>query len=367
MSVARTIVCFNSGSSSLKYSVFVGMRPVLDGAVERLSAGEVTAALEDVLNRVEDAKLPLPDGIGHRFVHGGPRHFEPELVTDALLADLRACSAFAPLHMPAQLEVVEALSRKLPKTPQVLCFDTGFHRDLPAAARTLPLPLAVADPEGLRRFGFHGLSCEWMVQSLGAEALGRAVLAHLGSGSSLTAVRGGKSVDTTMGLTPSGGLMMGTRTGELDPGVLLYLGRQGRDFDGLEQLVNRESGMKGVSAKTGDMKALLELREHDGAARLAVEMFCYQARKAVGALAAALGGLESLVFTGGVGERAAPVRAEICTGLEHLGVELDAARNARSEAVISTGRVRVHVLKANEERMIAEGTERVLSRPPHSL
>ena len=301
--------------------------------------------------------------MGHRLVHGGRHHVAPERVTDALLADLRALVPLAPLHLPSGIAGVEAVTTRFPALPQAVCFDTTFHRDLPEVARRLALPRALADPAGIQRFGFHGLSYEYVMERLGPAGRGRVVIAHLGNGASMAAVRDGRAVDTTMGLTPAGGFMMGTRTGDLDPGVLVYLAREkGYDANGLDRLVNKESGLLGVSGVSADMKTLLERRDEDEKAALAVAMFVYQVRKQVGAFAAALGGLDTLVFTGGIGERAAPVRAEICDGLGHLGVYLDPARNAAhgNPASMPGSRCQVRIVATREDLMIARHTRGVL-------
>jgi acetate kinase len=282
--------------------------------------------------------LGAPDAVGHRLVHGGPLHFAPALVDEAVMRDLRAAVPFAPLHLPAALGVVEATRARWPKTPAVVCFDTGFHENLPAATRRLPIPRALAN-RGLRRYGFHGLSYEFVMSALGpAASEGRLVIAHLGSGASLVGIFEGHPLDTTMGLTPSGGVIMGTRTGDIDPGVLLYLLREGADAAALDGMVNHEGGLRAISETTSDMKALLALRATDARADLAVSMFCLSVRKAVGALAAVLGGLDRLVFTGGIGENAHEVRDEILGGLGHLGP------------------IDVQVIATDEDRVIARHT-----------
>lgn len=359
------VLCVNSGSSSLKTALFE-----VDGTAERalaraahpVESGDYTAALDAALASFDAQGLPLPGAAGHRVVHGGPRHAEPALVDDDLLADLRELVPFAPLHMPAAMAGIGAIRGRW-DIPQVACFDTAFHRHMPELAQRLPLPDALWDV-GVRRYGFHGLSYEYIVGALGAAQLGRAVIAHLGNGASMVAVDGGQSVDTTMSFTPTGGLVMSTRSGDLDPGVLVYLLReQGYDPDRLEQLVDREAGLVALSGGTSDMQRLLERRERDGRAALAVDTFCYQARKHVGALATVLGGLDTLVFTGGIGEKAAAVRAGICGRLEHLGVELDDAANAADAAVISApgaGCV-VRVERTDEDRVIAHHTGALVS------
>lgn len=354
------VLCVNSGSSSLKTALFE-----VDGAAERalaraahpVESGDYTGALDAALASFDAQGLPLPGAAGHRVVHGGPHHAEPALVDDDMLDDLRELVPFAPLHMPAAIAGIDAIRGRW-DIPQVACFDTAFHRHMPELAQRLPLPDALWDV-GVRRYGFHGLSYEYIVGALGPAQLGRAVIAHLGNGASMVAVDGGQSVDTTMGFTPAGGLVMSTRSGDLDPGVPVYLLReQGYDPDRLEQLVDREAGLVALSSGTSDVQTLLERRERDGRAALAVDAFCYQGRKHVGGLAAVLGGLDTLVFTGGIGEKAAAVRAGICEGLEHLGVELDDAANAADAAVISApgGGCVVRVERTDEDLVIARHT-----------
>lgn len=384
----RIILCLNAGSSSLKFSVWDDADCLGEGEVEEIGRpgafawlrapgapprrvpgrwtdhGEAAAGVFALLG---DQALPEPAGVGHRLVHGGQAHVAPERVTPTLLADLRALIPLAPLHLPSGLAGVEAVAARFPALPQAVCFDTAFHRGLPEIARRLALPRALVDAAGVERFGFHGLSYEYVLERLGPAGLGRVVIAHLGNGASMAAVRDGRPVDTTMGLTPAGGFMMGTRTGDLDPGVLLYLMREkGYDAERLDRLVNKESGLLGVSGASADMKTLLERRERDEAAALAVAMFCYQARKQVGAFAAALDGLDTLVFTGGIGERAAPVRAEICDGLGHLGVRLDPARNAADADPLSVpgGGCAVRVVPTREDLMIARHSRAVLFARP---
>jgi len=365
--VGGVVLCLNAGSSSLKLALYrfgAGARVeaeaeapelLLRDTVERADAG---AAAEAALARLGDAGLPAPGAVGHRVVHGGPGHSAPALVTDRLLADLEALVPFAPLHQPAALRGIEAVAKHLPGVPQVACFDTAFHRRMPEVAQRLPLPRRLWD-DGVRRYGFHGLSYEYVIDHARIGRHGRTIVAHLGNGASLAAVRDGLPLDTTMGFTPSGGLMMGTRPGDLDPGVLVYLaGRRDYDPAALEQLVDHEAGLLGVSGSSGDMRDLLARRDHDPAAELAVELFCYQLRKHLGALAAVLGGLDTLVFTGGIGEHAAPVRQQACEGLEHLGVRLDPAQNRASAPLISqpASPCTVHVVATDEDLVIARHT-----------
>ncbi len=358
------VLALNCGSSSLKYALFEGDAPVLRGAVDRIGAGgaaDHAAAVHGLLDEL-DGRGIAPVAAGHRIVHGGPDHVEPARVDAPLLAWLARAVPFAPLHLPAELRAIEAVRARCGDLPQVVCFDTAFHRTLPEVARRYALPAALFDA-GVRRYGFHGLSYEHVVDSLGPASLGRAVLAHLGNGASMVAVRDGRAIDTTMGFTPAAGLVMGTRPGDVDPGLVVYLLEHGGyDARRLERLVNHEAGLLALSGTTSDMRELLARRATDERARLAVDVFCYQARKWVGALAASLGGLEVLVFTGGIGEHSPDVRREICRGLAHLGVALDDARNAAGASVIGAAKAacQVHVVGTDEERMIARHTRRVL-------
>ncbi len=270
-------------------------------------------------------------------------------------------------HLPAAIALIEALCRRAPHLPQVACFDTAFHRTMPRVARLLAIPYRF-QAAGVQRYGFHGLSCAFLIEELervaGAEAArGRVVLAHLGSGASVTAVLDRHSVDTTMGFTPTSGILMGSRSGDLDPGVLLHLLRsEAMSVDALGDLCNRQSGLLGVSGSSPDMRDLLAREQDDPRAADAVALFCHQARKAIGALATTLGGLETLIFSGGIGERAAPVRARIARGLEHLGVHLDPARNEAGASIVSTDASPcvVRVLPTDEESIIARETLHVL-------
>jgi acetate kinase len=284
----------------------------------------------------------------------------PQRIDQGLKDALQKLVPFAPLHLPSQLAMIEAVAAHYPDLPQVACFDTAFHSRMPEVAQRFALPRELWE-QGIKRYGFHGLSYEFVVGKLGNEIGRRAIIAHLGNGASMVALKDGVPMDTSMGLTPTGGFMMGTRSGDLDPGVLLHLINAGYSAGQMEPLLNHRSGLLGVSGQTGEMKVLLEKRQTDPAATMAVEMFCYQVRKFIGAFAAVLGGLDTLVFTGGIGERAAPVRAQICTGLEYLGIALDAAANARNTEVISapgSGCV-VRVIETDEDLMIARHTRSV--------
>ncbi len=359
------ILALNCGSSSLKYAVFAGDDRVRHGEIARIGAGGAAdhgAAVHAVLEELGKAGITNLRAVGHRLVHGGPEHVAPELVDDALLAALAKAVPFAPLHLPAELRAIRAVRERFGSLAQVVCFDTAFHATIPEVARRYALPAALFDA-GVKRYGFHGLSYEYVVESLGARTLKRAVLAHLGSGASMVAIRDGRSVDTTMGFTPTGGLVMGTRPGDLDPGLLVYLlQHRGYDARTLDKLVNHEAGLLALSGGTSDMAALLERRGTDARAAMAVDVFCYQARKWIGALAATLDGIDTLVFTGGIGEHAPAVRAEICRSLRHLGIVLDEARNQASAAVVSAegSACCVRVVATDEERMIARHTARML-------
>jgi acetate kinase len=308
-----------------------------------------------------------PDAVGHRIVHGGERFIEPVRVTPEVLESLEALVPLAPDHLPAELRVLRAATDAYRHVPHVACFDTAFHRSMPARAHRLPLP-ALPGGRRLVRYGFHGLFYEYLrgrVAELSkpAEIPRRLVLAHLGSGASLAALLEGRPVDTTMGFTPAGGLMMATRPGDLDPGVLLYLLREGGfSVQGLDEMVNRRSGLLGVSGSSPDMRHLLERESEDGAAAAAVELFCYVAMKQLGAMAAAVGGLDGLVFSGGIGENAPAIRARIAAGAAYLGIRLDPERNRRGEPVISASdsAVAVRVIPTDEERVIARHTAALL-------
>jgi acetate kinase len=326
---------------------------------------QAAAVLADYLKQIADRyKITAA---GHRIVHGGPKYYTACTVTPTVLADLRQLTAFDPEHLPAEIHLIESLQELFPNITQVVCFDTAFHHDLPREAQILPLPRHYVD-QGLRRYGFHGLSYSFVINELrrqaGEEAAnGRLILAHLGNGVSLAAVYQGKSLDTTMGLTPAGGVPMSTRSGDLDPGIFAYLARSERlDAAGFDTMVNFQSGLLGISGISSDMKELLEREPNDERAAEAITVFCYQIKKSIGALAATLGGLDQLVFTGGMGEEAPRIRARICTGLEFLGLVMDESRNQTGEALISTdqSRVAVRVVYTDEAQVIAQETAAVL-------
>jgi acetate kinase len=300
--------------------------------------------------------------VGHRVVHG-MSHTSPQVVTEALLSELKAIMPYDPEHLPREIELIETMSRRFPRLAQVACFDTAFHRSMPRVATILPIPRRYQS-RGVQRYGFHGLSYTFLLKELArrgdpAAASGRVIFAHLGSGASLAAVRDGRSIDTSMGFTPASGLPMSTRSGDLDPGLTYFLAlHEGMDAVAFQNMTNHESGLLGLSETSADMRDLLAREAGDIRAAEAVAHFCYQTKKWIGAFAAALGGLDTLVFAGGIGENAAPIRARICEGLEFLGVELNSEQNARNAPLISSdaGRATVRVMRTDEESVIAELT-----------
>ena len=381
------ILCLNSGSSSVKFALFgisgFAEKRLASGAVEEIGPKarlwlrgadgqslldeqanllSVHDCIAEIFSALDHSRLPRPQAAGHRIVHGGPHYTSPRKITRELQDDLKQLVPLAPLHLPAQIELIEAIRLHYPNLPQIACFDTAFHAAMPEVARRLPLPRDLWE-KGVMRYGFHGLSYEFILSSLGPESKGGLIIAHLGNGASMAAIRDGRPVDTSMGLTPTGGFMMSTRSGDLDPGVLLYLLRSGYRSEQLDDLLNRESGLLGVSGSSSDMKTLLERRARDPLADLAITMFCYEIRKFVGAYAAALGGLDTLVFTGGIGERAAPVREEICRGLDFLGIELSPKLNSTGAPIISTSASRciVRVIVTDEDLMIARHTWKLVT------
>ncbi len=387
------VLALNAGSSSLKFALFDGgTAPVriLSGTIDRIGLPKATFTLRKLEGQqTERAEVSAPNhvscldyllarlaettgavgfrAIGHRVVHGGQRYTKPQLVTPDTMDELQRITSFAPEHLPAEIAIIAALSERFPNLPQVVCFDTAFHRDLPRVARLLPIPRRY-ETAGVRRYGFHGLSYEFLMQELarvaGQEsANGRIILAHLGNGASLAAVRGGQSIDTSMGFTPVAGLVMGRRSGDLDPGLVAYLAStEGMTPQQFHELVNHQSGLLGVSEISSDMRELLALENTDTRAAEAVALFCYQARKWIGSFAAALGGLNTLVFSGGIGENCPSIRARICDELDFLGIELNEAHNAKNAALISrdTARVAVRVIRTDEELMIASSVGQVL-------
>ncbi len=384
----QRVLTINSGSSSLKAALYeMGEPASLMLSLEASRIGtpgsriQITAAdgatLLDRQNDVTNHDAALRalfewlaqhdagqrlDAVGHRIVHGGHRYREPQFITPELIAALQELLSLDPDHLSQAINGIEFVTRCFPALPQIACFDTAFHRQMPKVARMYALPRNFYD-EGIQRFGFHGLSYEYITEQLraldGAAADGRVIVAHLGNGASLAALRGGESIDTSMGFTPAEGLMMGTRAGDLDPGLLLYLIEEKKmTLAAARTLLNKQAGLLGVSGTSEDMRDLLEREATDPHAAEAIDLFCYRAKKYLGAYAAALGGVEILVFTGGIGEHAAAIRERICAGLEFLGIRIDAARNQAAAPVISAAdsRVKVRVIKTNEDLMIARHT-----------
>jgi acetate kinase len=388
----HSVLTINGGSSSIKFALYQAGDPLkrgLYGMVDRIGLAGTNLTFKDPAGTQHDSRnlaasdhksaanllidwFEKQDGfasvqaVGHRVVHG-MKHTEPEIVTQALLDELHRLRPYDPDHLPREIELIEAFRQRHPKLPQVACFDTAFHQTMPRVAKLLPIPRRF-DAKGIQRYGFHGLSYAYLMEELArlgdpAAASGRVILAHLGNGASMAAVRDGKSIDTSMGFTPTAGLVMSTRTGDLDPGLAPYLERtEQMTTKQFYDMVNHQSGLLGISETSPDMRDLLDRETKDVRAAEAVALFCYQAKKWIGSFTAALGGLDTLVFAGGIGENAAVVRARICEGLGLLGIELDASRNAGNAAVISAmgGRVVVRVIRTDEELMIARSVCRVL-------
>ena len=387
------ILTINGGSSSIKFALFAArdaLQRILDGGIERIGLPEATFHVKgsgQADNFSRSIKAPdhtvavgvLMDwieqrsgrdaltAVGHRVVHGGPKYYKPQRITAEMVTQLKQLSPFDPDHMPEEILLTEAFHRRFPDLPQVACFDTAFHHDLPRVAQILPIPRRY-EAQGVRRYGFHGLSYEFLMEELArlagpVVAQSRVILAHLGNGASLAAVRNGKSVDTSMSFTPTAGVPMSTRTGDLDPGLVWYLARTEKmSTKNFNDMVNFQSGLLGISETSSDMRDLLKHETQDVRAAEAVAMFCYQVKKWIGAFAAALGGIETLVFAGGIGENAPAVRARICDGLEFLGIKLEEKHNAANEGVISaaSSRVAVRVIRTNEEQIIAKTVCKVL-------
>jgi acetate kinase len=387
------ILTINGGSSSIKFALFEAgnsLRRILGGGIDRIghpgatlrvkgvnqgdnfsrpvTAPDLTVAVSVLIDCIEECSgHDAFTAVGHRVVHGGPKYSEPQRITAEMVEELRRLSPFDPEYLPEEILLTEAFHRRFSDVPQVACFDTAFHHDLPRVAQLLPIPRRY-EAQGVRRYGFHGLSYAFLMGELarlaGTEAAqGRVILAHLGNGASLAAVYRGKSMDTSMSFTPTAGVPMSTRSGDLDPGLVWYLARtEHLDAKGFNEMVNFKSGMLGVSETSSDMRDLLDRETQDVRAAEAVALFCYQIKKWVGAFAAALGGLDTLVFAGGIGENAPVVRARICEGLGFLGIELNESRNAETAGVISmdASRVPVRVIHTDEEWMIANTVCRVL-------
>jgi acetate kinase len=360
----RAILALNAGSSSFKLSLLqLGEGAEEELLAETLPLRDSAAALSSALERARQRLGSLPSVIGHRLVHGGSRFEGPVVVDSAVLAALDGLVPLAPLHLPPALALLRLALERCPDALHVACFDTAFHRSLPDVAKHFALP-AELRMRGIVRYGFHGLSYSYVLSALGKPVPRRLVVLHLGSGASAAAIADGRSIDTSMGYTPAGGFPMGTRPGDLDPGIMLQLAREGYGPERLEQLIYRESGLLGLTG-TSDMREILErVEQGDATARQGLEHFCYALKKQIGAYAAALGGLDCLVFTGGIGEHAAAVRKLCCQGLGYLGIELDSELNAKNARDIATSssRVRVLVIETDEDRVIARSAFELAER-----
>jgi acetate kinase len=385
----RNVLTINAGSSSIRFAVYDGggRRKVLAGKMERIGLSGTTltaeepgrgaaspehievdgSAVEHLMTWLAShASFATVGAVGHRVVHG-MQHSDPQRVTPALLAELRRMTPYDPEHLPREIELIEHMSRAHPGLPQVACFDTAFHRSMPRVATLLSVPRRY-QAQGVQRYGFHGLSYAYLMAELAragdrAATRGRVILAHLGNGASLAAVLDGKSIDTSMGFTPAAGVVMSTRSGDLDPGVISFLAAtESMDIAAYQKMVTEESGLLGVSETSSDVRDLLAREAGDVRAAEALALFCYQIKKWIGAFAAALGGLDTLVFAGGIGENAAILRTRICEGLEFLGIELSAARNARNAPLVSadSGSVAVRVIRTDEESVIVNSTLQLL-------
>jgi acetate kinase len=389
------VLTVNGGSSSIRFAIFEARRPprrLLQGIMERIGSDDASLTIDHgagqapvhIKARVMDRGKAIDflmdwlesqplfktlGGVGHRVVHG-MRHTHPERVTTELLNELKGIIPFDPEHLPREIELIEALRCRDSRLPQAVCFDTAFHRSMPRVATQLPIPRRY-ETRGIQRYGFHGLSYTFLMQELArldpAAAHGRVILAHLGSGASLAAVRDGSCIDTSMGFTPTAGLVMGTRSGDLDPGLMSYLAlTDAMTASQFQTLVNHESGLLGLSETSADVRDLLDRETRDPRAAEALALFCYQAKKWIGSFAAALGGVDTLVFAGGIGENAAPVRERICAGLDFLGIDLDETANGRHAQRISTegSSVTVRVIHTDEESVIAALSIAVLELEP---
>jgi acetate kinase len=381
----------NGGSSSIKFAVFSSTtKRLFSGQVERIGtpgarltatrdnssdpetlpvvAATFHAGVQSIVNYLHQRIGKSAIGaIGHRIVHGGMHLLDNQLITEESIAELRRTQPLDLAHLPREIALIEGFRQAFPDIPQIACFDTAFHRNLPLVAQLLPIPRRYHDA-GVRRFGFHGLSYTYLMSQLSALAgpeiaNGRIILAHLGSGASMAAVRGGKPIDTTMAFTPTSGLVMGTRPGDLDPGLLVYLMKdQNLSNEQMDKFISQQCGLLGVSETSSDMRDLLAARVNDPRAADAVDLFCYQAKKHLCALTATLGGLDTLVFSGGIGEHAPEVRAGICEGLEFLGLQVDAFRNTRGCDVISAdqSRIAIRIIPTDEEIVIARIVRSIL-------
>lgn len=389
----KAILSINGGSSSIKFALYHGDETTergIYGHIDRIGLPDTTLTLSDPATNQHDIhRLPLSDhksavhflidlleqqnlfesivAVGHRVVHG-MEHTAPEIVTSNLVAELHRLSPCDPDHLPSEIELIEAIHARHPLLPQVACFDTAFHSTMPREARMQGIPRRF-EKLGVRRYGFHGISYAYLMEQLQllddpAGITGRVILAHLGNGASLAAVRNGRSIDTSMAFTPAAGVLMSTRSGDIDPGLVTFLMRAEQlTVDQFDHLINHESGLLGVSERSSDMRDLLDNEMKDIRSAEAIELFCYQVKKTIGSFAAALGGLDTLVFAGGIGENAPTIRSRICNGLQFLGIKMSEPHNLKNDGLISTksSEVKVRVICTNEEVMITRLVIRALS------
>ena len=387
--MGKNIITINAGSSSVKFTVYdttgssifsgeiknIGLEntnfkvndkennQILSEEVEASSHAEATKLLTDwITKNLNNDEI---SAIGHRVVHGGPDYCSPIVIDDQVLNNLTKLIPLDPDHLPVEIELINALKQVFPKAIQVACFDTAFHHDMPAVAQLLPIPKYLRD-KGLKRYGFHGLSYEYIMSQLASQNLnaGKVVVAHLGSGSSLAAIKDGRSIDTTMGLSPAGGLIMSTRSGDIDPSLAVYLARyENFDAEQLSDLFNNKSGLLGLSGESADMKYLIEIEDTNPDAKNAVDMFCYQVKQFIGSYAATMGGIDRLVFTGGIGEAAPKIRQRVCESLQFLGIDIDESLNQAGEQKISSGssRVPVFIIPTDESKSIFNGVNKIIN------
>ena len=387
------ILTINAGSSSIKIALYEmqdELKQILSGKIERIGlrdasftitkdddkkkedidASTFSIAITSLINWFEkqdwfnDVKA-----IGHRVVHG-MKHIQAEIITDKLLNELNKISSYDPDHLPAEINIIQTIQKKYPQLIQVACFDTAFHTTIPAVAKTFAIPKKYFD-EGIQRYGFHGISYSYLMQQLAKQnaekAKGKIVLAHLGNGASIAAVKNGKCIDTSMGFTPAGGIVMSTRSGDLDPGVAWYLMQKGMNAKDFNNLINHQSGLLGISDVSSDMNDLLQQEKTNKDAALAIDIFCYQIIKFIGAYIAVLGGLNTLIFSGGIGEHAAVIRSRVCDAFQYMNVIIDQQKNNNNKLLISSdaSKVRVYVIPTNEELMIAETTVEIYNYNVH--
>lgn len=384
---SNLILTVNGGSSSIKFALFEApeLKRVFEGKIERISlpksiliikgenAKEVNApnhktALDIILDLINERYKGIKiSAVGHRIVHGGPRYIKAEIISKEMLSYLHEIKSFDPEHLPSEIMIAEEITKRLPNAVQVACFDTAFHNTMPETSKILPIPRKYYN-KGVRRYGFHGTSYAYLLEKLNeidkSASKGRIIIAHMGNGVSLAAIKEGKCVDTTMAFTPTAGVSMSTRSGDLDPGLVLYLSKiEKMDSEKFNKMINSESGLLGVSEISSDMRDLLDKESKDKRAKEAIDLFCYQIKKQIGAYAAALGGLDTIIFSAGMGENAPKIRERICRGLEFLGVKLDTKNNELNETVISAtdSKVKVKVIKTDEELMIAKTTVRFIN------